>query len=511
MTVLGGAIGMVLVGCRTPTQVTVEITTDLPCGDQPDTTVQVGHVGSDVEGRPASVATRACGANGRIGSFTLVPSGDENEAFAVKVILGHGVKTAAGCRSEEGSADTLPGCIFARRALHYLPHTALTLPIALHADCEGVICHDPLTTCVQGSCVSNTCPGNECTLPPPDAGPDVAEAGPGDADTGPGDADSSTADTRTGDAEAGTRDADTGTPPADACAGGSCPPPSCASPLKCGAAGDSCCESLPVTGDTFQRRNDPMLQATVSSFKLDKYETTVGRFRAFVRATGSTWHPAAGSGKHTHLPGGGLYSIKELATERGWDPAWNTILSKAQADWNVHLTCSGDASTDASWTPTPDANEDRPIVCVNWYDAYAFCIWDGGFLPSFAELNFAAVGGREQRTYPWGDGPVDLNHAQFCQTMPCTLIDVGLKVPGNGRYGQSDLAGNVWEWVLDTDAPTMSDGCDDCVISNAGSDERVDMGGGFDGIPATLTGDSYSHDPPIYSDHSNGFRCARSP
>jgi len=34
--------------------------------------------------------------------------------------------------------------------------------------------------------------------------------------------------------------------------------------------------------------------------------------------------------------------------------------------------------------------------------SHAFCIWDGGFLAGEAEWNYAAAGGSEQRSYPWG-------------------------------------------------------------------------------------------------------------
>ena len=71
--------------------------------------------------------------------------------------------------------------------------------------------------------------------------------------------------------------------------------------------------SLPVEGGTFSRtyqndgsgptgERDP---ATVSTFRLDKYEVTVGRFRQYVNYLvdgGSP--PAAGSGKHGHLNAG---------------------------------------------------------------------------------------------------------------------------------------------------------------------------------------------------------------
>jgi len=62
--------------------------------------------------------------------------------------------------------------------------------------------------------------------------------------------------------------------------------------MTCGAAGESCCTSPEVTGGTFYRTytNDgsgPTAEAdpaTVSSFRLDKYDVTVGRFRQFVSA-----------------------------------------------------------------------------------------------------------------------------------------------------------------------------------------------------------------------------------
>jgi formylglycine-generating enzyme required for sulfatase activity len=45
---------------------------------------------------------------------------------------------------------------------------------------------------------------------------------------------------------------------------------------------------------------------------------------------------------------------------------------------------------------------------MDWYEAYAFCIWDGGFLPTDAEWNYAAAGGAQQRAYPWSNPPTSL-------------------------------------------------------------------------------------------------------
>ena len=90
---------------------------------------------------------------------------------------------------------------------------------------------------------------------------------------------------------------------------------------------------------------------------------------------------------------------------------------------------------------------------MDWFQAYAFCIWDGAFLPTEAEWNYAAAGGPEQREYPWGATPPSPSLAfYYCETggtPSCSSQPVGSHPGGDGRYGQADLAGSVWEWNLD--------------------------------------------------------------
>src|SRR5690606_27599700 len=99
--------------------------------------------------------------------------------------------------------------------------------------------------------------------------------------------------------------------------------------------------------------------------------------------------------------------------------------------------------------------------CVTWYEAFAYCAWIGGRLPTFAELNFAHVGGSEQRVYPWSSPPtaenLDLTRANHAELMcPSQTIDatpcvarVGSSPDGAGAFGQEDLAGNLAEFTMD--------------------------------------------------------------
>ena len=296
-------------------------------------------------------------------------------------------------------------------------------------------------------------------------------------------------------------------------------PMSCtALPRSCGTTGnETCCESGPVPGGTFLRSYDvagdsssgsDAAPATVSGFALDKFEVTVGRFRAFVSAgrgvRGAA--PLAGAGAHRAIPGS------------GWRTAWNDQLSVSRDELSVALQCEAFYQT---WTDRPGANETRPITCVTWYEAMAFCIWDGGFLPTEAEWNYAASGGDQQRAYPWSTPPASLEltptHASFFDgeacfgdgAPACTVGDVipaGGKPSGVARWGHSELAGNVLEWVLDANASYLVP-CSNCARLDGA--ERVVRGGGFDSDAVALRSGSRGSLPADGRNYAVGFRCAR--
>jgi formylglycine-generating enzyme required for sulfatase activity len=72
-----------------------------------------------------------------------------------------------------------------------------------------------------------------------------------------------------------------------------------------------------------------------------------------------------------------------------------------------------------------EANDQYPMNCVNWYEAFAFCIWDGGRLPTEAEWEYAAAGGDENRIYPWGNDVAEPLPASYAATGNSPRIAVG--------------------------------------------------------------------------------------
>jgi formylglycine-generating enzyme len=296
-------------------------------------------------------------------------------------------------------------------------------------------------------------------------------------------------------------------------------------PMTCGAASnDSCCDSPEVPGGMYDRSYDvaadgmfssTAFPATVSDFRLDKYEVTVGRFRAFV---------TAGMGTQVNPPptGAGARTLNGSANQGGWDSSWNTSLATQTSTLMADLEC---AATYQTWTNTAGANEQLPINCVTWYEAMAFCIWDGGFLPTESEWNYAAAGGSDQRAYPWSNPPssiaIDCTHANFggSNWPPTACVaagasNVGSTPSGDGKFGQSDLAGNVDELTLDWFAsPYSIVPCAGCAqLVQGAATERIARGGDFGaGVANLRTAIRFPGNDPSGRADGIGVRCARAP
>jgi formylglycine-generating enzyme required for sulfatase activity len=410
--------------------------------------------------------------------------------------------------------------------------TACTYNHALHANGTTWTCSDGCNTC---SCSNGKIVSTLLACLSPEAGA-LADAGL-DATTG---VDGEASDDVTGALEVATTDAndsalETGGDAEPEAGVDAALPPSCApggpGMTNCGPGGsgtESCCTSLEVTGGTFYRMysNDnigPTLEAhpaTVSGFRMDKYLVTVGRFRQFVDAWngGAGYKPPVGSGKHTYLNGG--LGLVNVGPGVGYEPGWLATNDNNIAPTNANLACGSPYDT---WTNSAGSQENLPINCVNWYESYAFCIWDGGFLPSEAEWAYAAAGGSQQREYPWGStDPGTVCPGTGCQyaiyncdypngSGNCTgvtnIAPVGTATLGAGLWGQLDLAGDVFEWNLDGLFALYFDPCTDCA-DFAGA--PMARGGGFGGNAYNFLPPFQITLPPTNREEFVGFRCARS-
>jgi formylglycine-generating enzyme required for sulfatase activity len=308
---------------------------------------------------------------------------------------------------------------------------------------------------------------------------------------------------------------------------------SCAAGLSCGDAdGGSivdCCRTLvvPATAsfpmgctlaeDTscnfFDDGEEPEHSLAMSSFALDAFEVTVGRFRAFVNAFDGT-PPPSGAGADPNVPGSGW--------DTSWNPTWSS-LDGSQAMLTSNLSCD---LTHLTWTDTAGPHENDAINCVNWFEAFAFCAWDGGWLPTEAEWEYAARG-TDHRIYPWGNADpslsanVDLANDAYSNDAGTTFLPVGRFASGDGPWGHRDQAGGMWEWAMDAyDAnwynevvlPDGGSSCANCAdLSSLPDAGRAIRGGAYYNDDAQLRSAYRFGVAPTASLPYFGFRCARTP
>lgn len=280
--------------------------------------------------------------------------------------------------------------------------------------------------------------------------------------------------------------------------GGACIPRSGCDGLDTACSGQDCCDRLTVTGADdrvllqwgYDASNDGTafpaspsnpsewvgLDASknfsVDGFWMDRTEVPVMRYRAFVEDY-DDWTSLGVQ------PRNGYAGNPAAPAVSGWNGAWQlanlpaaftigsppagyqigdqiTVVPNNAADLRTRLL----GCKESTWTDLPGGNETRPINCVNFYEAFLFCMWDNSRLPTEAEWFAAASGGGEQRAFPWSTPAGDITATDdsyaFYGMGDGTLPDlVGSRPKGASRLwggdrGFLDLGGNVWEWVRDT-------------------------------------------------------------
>jgi formylglycine-generating enzyme len=117
------------------------------------------------------------------------------------------------------------------------------------------------------------------------------------------------------------------------------------------------------------------------------------------------------------------------------------------AEYGAFLAATGHEHP-REWLTPGFGGDDVPVVGVSWHDAVAYCQWRGAGtrLPTEAEWERAARGGREAERYPWGDEiPAWIpqgGRGPLAGPWPVTL-------GGPNAFGLFGIAANVHEWCAD--------------------------------------------------------------
>jgi formylglycine-generating enzyme required for sulfatase activity len=241
---------------------------------------------------------------------------------------------------------------------------------------------------------------------------------------------------------------------------------------------ENCCRSLEVPGGKAG-------SLEVRTFDLGVYEVTVGRFEVFVETFGGDLRGAAKSGA---IPGISAEHAAKLPPDR--ETVDLTMGDQCQARSDVGnygartwpskkvlqtvkrlMSDDNDRAADIRADARPDRLRAKPVNCVTYWMAEAFCKWDGGRLPTNDEWRYAAIGGDELRPYPWSGKRTPnklvthfkMDGASFTYPEDFPYFDNGMnayhiappgqKPAGAARWGHMDMAGNVLEFMADETSP----------------------------------------------------------
>lgn len=208
----------------------------------------------------------------------------------------------------------------------------------------------------------------------------------------------------------------------------------------------------------------PAHRVRIHGFWIDQYDVTNAEFNAFVKATGyittaerkPDWETlkvqlAEGTPKPADqnlVPGAMVFvGTKEPVPYDDYARWWRYIPG---ANWR-HPQGPGSSIV---------GKDDHPVVQISYEDANAYARWIGKRLPTEAEWEYAARGGKEQADFNWGsvfkpNGKSMANTfagTPFPVVKPAYQDKIGTSKVGSypaNDYHLYDMAGNVWQWVSD--------------------------------------------------------------
>jgi formylglycine-generating enzyme required for sulfatase activity len=185
----------------------------------------------------------------------------------------------------------------------------------------------------------------------------------------------------------------------------------------------------------------------LDEFWIDETAVTNQSFAQFVEATG--YITEAELTGWSFVPAFLLSEQDEqyLVGQSGDTPWWVGVTA---ANWRQPLGPSS-STTDI---------QSHPVTHISWSDANAFAQWNGKRLPTEAEWEKAARGGRENSLYAWGDDLI-VDGQHMCNIWQGDFPTFNSAQDGHlgtapvhsfepNAYGLYNVCGNVWEWTADS-------------------------------------------------------------
>lgn len=154
------------------------------------------------------------------------------------------------------------------------------------------------------------------------------------------------------------------------------------------------------------------------------------------------------------------------------------------------------SQTRESYFNNPEFN-DYPVVYVTSYQAQLYCEWAGRRLPTEAEWEYAARGGRRTQGYKYAGGNELGSVAWHDGNSNKKTHAVGGKQAN--ELGLYDMSGNVWEWVQDVYVNSYNGAPTDGSARTSGGTVRVLRGGAcnYDYDDVFRVSDRNDYVPPV--------------
>jgi len=174
----------------------------------------------------------------------------------------------------------------------------------------------------------------------------------------------------------------------------------------------------------------------------------------------------------------------------GLEGFWMMRTPVTNAMWRVAVRAGAVPAPSNARRYNDATKAQHPVVYVTRRHARAYAAWVGGRLPRDAEWTWAAQGD-DERTYPWGNAPLDATRANCRPHGPGDTTPVGTYPAGASPYGLLDMAGNADEWVE---------------VDGGGDRPYIVRGGTFFGNAVTVTCGARRENDNDYDYDGVGFR-----